>query len=107
MNKKLFWLSLFLALLSGIIIGLIDTSPNWDDAGITAFLILGSAFLTGAIYHKRAWLWAIIIGGIVFGFNIIKDGNAGSFITVIIALVGAYIGAAVGKAVSPLFGKEQ
>ena len=85
-----FPVTLLFACIAGIVTGIIDTSKNWDDTAITAGLILITAFLSGLNMPKFAWLWALIIGGIVFIFNSIVNGNYGSAIAIIFAFTGAY-----------------
>jgi len=53
---------LIVAVLAGAGIGYIDSRPNWDDAGITAFAMLVLAGLCGLIAPRRAWRWALAIG---------------------------------------------
>jgi hypothetical protein len=87
-----FWILLVVSIISGILIGLMDTSPNWDDTGITVGAILVMTFLTGLIRPGFAWLWALIIGGCVFGFNFGMNENMGSAIAMVFAFAGAYAG---------------
>lgn len=94
-----FILSLFLSVVSGISIALIDTSKNWNDTGITVFLVLISSIIAGATNPKHAWLWAIIIGGVIFSFNVIKAGNYGSAGAIAVAFIGNYIGVMLKKIV--------
>jgi hypothetical protein len=89
-----------LSIAFGSMIAWIDTRPHWDDTGITAGLILISAMICGGLSPSRAWLWALIVGGIVFAANIILYGNYGSAIALGIALVGGYAGAGVRKGLS-------
>ena len=99
MRAKKFWMLLVSAVVAGGMIGWIDSLPNWDDTGITVLMILISTFLLGVGGPNRAWLWAIIVGGTVVGFNIIVHGNYQSILAVVIAFVGSYGGAFIKKSV--------
>jgi|GEM_PF-884247 len=96
-TNQAFVISLILSLVFGSSIALIDTSKNWNDTGITVFLVLISSVITGFIKPRYAWLWAIIIGGIIFSFNAIKAGNYGSALVFAVAFVGSYVGVMVKK----------
>jgi hypothetical protein len=87
MNKP-FYLPLVLSIALGSVIAWIDTRPKWDDAGI-------STMICGGLYPSRAWLWALIVGGIIFVTNMILHGNYGSVIALAVAFVGAYVGVGV------------
>jgi hypothetical protein len=87
-----FWILLIVCIISGVMIALMDTSPNWDDTGVTVGAILIITFLTGAIRPDFAWLWALIIGGSVFGFNMASHYNYGSAVALVFAFAGAYAG---------------
>ena len=97
---KQFYLPLILSIVFGSIVAWIDTLPNWDDTGITVGLILIGAMICGGLSPSRAWLWALIVGGAVFGANLILHGGYESAIALGVALVGAYIGAGVRKLMS-------
>jgi len=101
--KKLtqqFWTLVVVCIIFGVFIGKMDTSPNWDDTGITVGAILFITFLTGAILKEYAWLWALIVGGCVFGFNLVLRNSYASAIAVVIAFAGAYMGVVFRKMVS-------
>jgi hypothetical protein len=98
--KRQYYLPLILSIAFGSIIAWIDTRPNWDDTGITVGLILVSTMICGGLSPSRAWLWALIVGGIVFAANFIPHGNYGSAIALGVALVGAYVGAGTRKMIA-------
>lgn len=81
-----------LACIAGFIIAKIDTSENWDDTGITVGLILISSFIFGAVSPRLAWLYAAIIGGPIFVFNVVQSNNYGSAVAILFSFVGAYSG---------------
>ena len=99
MRTKKFWMFLISAVVAGVIIGSIDSRPNWDDTGITVLMILVSTFLLGIGSPNRAWLWATIVGGTVAGLNIVIHGNYQSIVAVVAAFVGSYVGAIIRKSV--------
>ena len=95
--KKQFYLPLILSIAFGSIIAWIDTRPNWDDTGITVGLVLMSTIICGGLLPSRAWLWALIVGGVILGANLILHGGYESVIALGVAFVGAYIGVGIRK----------
>jgi Na+-transporting NADH:ubiquinone oxidoreductase subunit NqrB len=87
-----FWFLLIVSGFSGVLIALMDTSRAWDDMGITVGAIMMTAFISGLLLPKFAWLWALIIGGCVFGFNVVLKDNYGSAMALVFAFSGSYIG---------------
>jgi hypothetical protein len=85
------------ALALGLAIGLVDTSPGWDDAGITAGAILIVGALFGAVDPARAWLWALALGIWIPALNIAMHHNYGSLLVLAFAFGGAYAGALARK----------
>ena len=61
-NRTLHWILLAAAVLLGLAIAWLDSRPHWDDAGITAGLLLLSAGLLGLVGPRRPWLWALATG---------------------------------------------
>ena len=95
MNKKSdikFWFFLLLACAVGYLLGRIDTSKNWNDTGIIVGLVLIFSFILSYLMKKFAWLWAIIIGGFIFCFDVITSGNYGAAGAILFAFLGAYSG---------------
>jgi hypothetical protein len=60
--KKTFIIFLIIATVLGLLITWIDSRPGWDDAGITAFLILFVSIICGYFSSERPWLLALAIG---------------------------------------------
>jgi hypothetical protein len=87
-----FWILFIIANLSGFVIGLIDSSPHWDDTGITVGFILFISACLGFIMPRRAWIWAITVGFWIPALEIINYNNFTSLIAFPIAFVGAYMG---------------
>ena len=50
------------ALMLGMLIFMVDSSPGWDDTGISAAMGLAASGLMGAIHPARAWVWALAVG---------------------------------------------
>jgi len=104
MKNKTFWILFVISLMFGAIITWIDTCPNWDDAGITAGMILISTLLLGFLFPKHAWLWALAVGVWIPLIGILLAHNSGTIIALIIAIIGAFAGALGRKLVSILKG---
>lgn len=51
-----------LALVLGLLIALVDSSPGWDDTAITASALVITCGLLGAVHPVRAWQWALAVG---------------------------------------------
>jgi hypothetical protein len=88
-----FWIVFIASCIVGFILGRIDSSPKWDDTGIMVAAILFFSFLFGAIFPRYAWLWAIIIGSFILGFDIVFEHNYQSAFSIIFAMAGSYAGA--------------
>jgi|SRR5690348_2556949 len=99
MKKESFKILLFAiaAAMIGIVIAKVDTSPNWDDAGITAMAVLFTCAILGFINPKQALLWAVLIGTPTALLNIIIAKNYGSFAVLLFSFAGSYIGLLVRR----------
>jgi hypothetical protein len=92
-SKAMRWKFLMpLALVLGLLIALVDSSPNWDDTGITAAAVFGSCGILGALYTRRAWQWALAVGFWIPALGIALHQNYESWAALAVALVGAYVG---------------
>ena len=97
-HKFIFRLTaLTLGVMGGLLIAWLDSRPHWDDAGITACLILGTTWLLGALIPRQAWLAAIAVGIWVPLHEVISQGNWGSLLALAIAFAGAYSGNLTSK----------
>lgn len=83
----------------GLAIAAVDSSPGWDDSGITAGVVVLAAAGLAAIDGRRPWLWAALIGAPTAIVEIVTTGNTGSLLAIAFAAVGASIGWAVGREV--------
>jgi hypothetical protein len=103
MKRYLVWLSLILAFAGGIFAGWVDFNNDEPQAAVLVILVV--TFLTGLIWPRRAWLWAIIVAlclpGVYllargFGYQPVSPPSPGwyaSLIALIPAFIGAYSGA--------------
>ena len=82
------------ALVGGLAIAVVDSSPGWDSTGITAVSIGLASAGFAFVGRDRPWLWAAAIGAptVVLGIA------AGADPTIALALVFAAAGAAIGWA---------
>ena len=85
------------ALLLGLLIALADTSPGWDDTGISAVALLGGCALLGAVDPARPWRWALLVGLWIPVLNVAVSRNYGSLLALAVAFVGAYLGSFAGR----------
>ena len=88
------WVLAIAALLAGVAIGLVDSSPGWDTTGITAGALVLAAGAASWVGRDRPWLWALLVGLPTPILDIARTGNTGS----VLALGFAALGAAVGWA---------
>jgi len=90
--KKTFIVFLSLAITIGLIIAWMDSRPNWNDTGISAFIILCSATVCGYLSLEKPWLIALAIGIWIPLFGVMAANNFGTLLALVPAFVGAYIG---------------
>jgi hypothetical protein len=85
----------------GLAIAWIDSRPHWDDAGITAGMLLLSAGALGLAGPRRPWLWALAVGIWIPATMIARTptlGNIlGSFVILAFPFAGAYAGMALRR----------
>ena len=91
-----FALGIGLALVAGVSIGLVDSSPGWDDTGITVFSLVIAAGVSAALAGRRPWLVALLVGGFVPLFEIPRGAGATPLVTLLFAAVGAGVGSVLG-----------
>jgi hypothetical protein len=92
-------LSLVPASILGLALGLVDTSPNWDDSGISAGALVILCVSFGALRFAPPWASALAIGAWIPILNIAKTGNWSSMMVLPIALIAAYAGSGVRTAI--------
>lgn len=93
MKSKTFWLLLIVSLILGAFITWMDSSPGWDDTGITVGAIFLSTLALGFFGPKFPWLWALIVGGGIPLVEMPQTHNSGAFVALVIAIIGAFAGA--------------
>ena len=99
MNRKV-----ILVVLSGVAFGLaiayMDSRPHFDDAGITAGLLLISAGLLGLIAPQRPWLWALAVGIWIPAQAMVRHPEPKALLMLAVLafpLAGAYAGMAMRR----------
>lgn len=85
------------ALACGAFLAWMDSSPGWDDTGITVALVLACSAAFGALRPRWAWAAALAIGVGIPLVEIPAGRSAGSLAAVAFALAGAYLGAFVRR----------
>ncbi|HOU40634.1 MAG TPA: hypothetical protein PK829_05150 [Promineifilum sp.] len=98
MSSRTFWFLLIAAVVVGLAIAWVDSRPTWDDTGITAGVVLLTSAVFGFVAPRRPWLWALAVGGMIPLLGILRGGNFGSLLALVVALAGAYGGALVHRA---------
>jgi hypothetical protein len=106
MKRIRFWVVFLLALGCGLLITWVDSSPGWDDTGISAAAILLACGIFGIVMPERAWLWALLVGGGIPLLGITMHQNYGSLLALIIAFTGAYLGVLARKVMATLIGMD-
>lgn len=89
-NLKTFVL-LAVAAAVGLGIGIVDSSPHWDDTGITVAALLAASGSLGLVRPRGAWMWALAVGIWIPLLESIH--NPASLVALAVAFVGAYAGA--------------
>jgi len=92
---------LIAAVAFGLLVACIDSRPNFDDTGITAFAVTIGCGLLSLIEPHYPWLWALAVGIWVPIFGIALTHNYGSLFALAFALVGAYSGTACRRLLAP------
>jgi hypothetical protein len=86
------------ALALGLGIALVDTSPRWDDTGISAALLFVACFILGVVSPRHPWPWAVTVGLWIPALTLARYHetlNVGSLLALAFAGAGAYAGAVV------------
>jgi hypothetical protein len=91
------WLLAIIAAGLGLAIALVDARPTWDDTGITAGILLVTAFILSALAGRRPWLWALLVGAWVPAIAIGNGGDPAAFLALAFALAGAHAGLAASR----------
>jgi hypothetical protein len=99
-NRWLFML-VPLALAFGYAIAYVDSSPGWDDTGVSAAAVLGVSGLFGVLYPTRPWVWGLAVGTWIPAFGIVREFNFASLLALVFSFAGAYAGAVVRRKFVP------
>jgi hypothetical protein len=91
MNKIL----LVVAILCGLFLAYVDSSPGWDDTGITAGGLLVATGLITLLGHPRPWLIGLAVGIWIPLLYIYQNQAFSILFVLIIPMIGAYAGWAV------------
>ena len=86
------WVLLALAVCCSVAIAYVDSRPTWDDTGITAAAVVGVCGLLGFVAPRRAWIWALVVGGGIPIAAVLAGHGLASLLAVGVAFVGAYAG---------------
>jgi len=78
-----------LALALGFAIAYVDSSPGWDDTGVSAAAVLGVSGVFGMLYPARPWLWALAVGTWIPAFGIVREFNYASLLALVFSFAGA------------------
>jgi hypothetical protein len=76
----------------GLTLGYLDSRPSWDDAGITAALLLLSSAICATLSSHRPWLWALLIGIWIPLIEIRGAAGLASLAALAISTLGAFAG---------------
>ena len=90
--KKTTIVVLILSTIAGLAIAWIDSRPNWDDTGISVFMVLCAATLFGYFSPQKPWLIALAVSIWIPLYCIVLSNNLGSMIALIPGFIGAYFG---------------
>jgi hypothetical protein len=83
---------LLIAVTIGLVIAYIDSSPGWDDTGITVFALLAASFVIGLVIKRRPWLFVLAIGLWIPLWEGLASHNPTAIITIVFPLIGVYAG---------------
>ena len=86
-----------IALVGGIGIALMDSSPGFDDTGITAVGLLLVAALAAALDGRRPLLWAVLVGAWIPLLEIPAARSSAPLAALVFAGIGAIVGHLVAR----------
>lgn len=81
-----------IALVGGIGIALLDSSPGFDDTGISAVGLLAVAAVAAALDGRRPLLWAIAVGAWIPLLEMPAPRSSAPFAALVFAGIGAALG---------------
>lgn len=86
-----------IALVGGIGIARMDSSPGFDDTGITAVGLLLAAALASALDGRWPLLWAVAVGAWIPLFEIPVARSSAPLAALVFAGIGAVVGHLAAK----------
>ena len=89
------------ALACGAFLAWMDSSPGWDDTGVTVGLVLLASAAFGAMNPAWAWAAALAVGGCIPVVEIPTSHNPAALAALAFAFAGAYGGALARRLLSP------
>lgn len=92
-------IALVVAAIGGLAIAWIDTSPGWDDTGITAGLLVMGAGVAAGISGRRPWLWALLVGLPTPIVELAQGGDPAVLAALGFAAIGAAAGYLIARAI--------
>ena len=102
MTRRAAWATLLgIALAAGALVAWIDTRPGRDDPGVTAGRLFLAAGVLGISWPRRAWVWALAVGGWIPARSIARHHSYAMLLALLITLTGAYLGVAARRALFP------
>ena len=89
------WLFILAPMALVLAIAYVDSSPGWDDTGVSAAAVLSVSGSFGLLHPARPWLWALAVGAWIPAFGIIREFNYASLLA--FSFAGAYAGAVMRR----------
>jgi len=90
--KKAFYIYLLLAIVDGLAIAYVDSQSNWDDTGVTVFLILIGTVIFSFLAERKPWLIGLAVSCWIPLWAVFSTHNYGAFLAFIPGFIGAYAG---------------
>jgi hypothetical protein len=90
MQRIRFVLLVLLAAMLEALISMVDSTPGWDDMGVSTVMVLGASALMGALHPHRAWVCALAVGSWIPALSITLGHSYAPLAALAFALVGAY-----------------
>ena len=89
-----------IALAFGLLVASLDSSPGWDDTGVTAGLLAVGAAIAAALDGRRPWLWTLLVGAPLAIIEVPTTGSAAPLVGLLFAGIGASFGLLVRRAMA-------
>jgi hypothetical protein len=84
-----------------VAIALVDSSPGWDDTGISAAAVFATCGLLCALNPTRLWLWPVLVGLWIPVLGIALHYNYESVMALAVALAGSCLGTLIRRILRP------